>query len=413
MINFYIGQGVNLLGARIMKPTKKFSFFIKLFILILLSAYLTGFLTSCGGTLILTWQAFFGGADDDAIYDIIQLSDGTYLAVGDTIGAASRDIYILKLNAFGQSIKEITYDGGYKDSAHSVKETSDGGFILTGTEEVSPSDLDICVLKYDPNGNLEWHKTFGSSLTDGEGYSIDATLDGGYIIAGVSGIYGYILKIDSNGNSDPGWPARAINVSGYSATSFRCIKSVSDGYIITGTVYDSSYNPHLLVMKIDSSGNQDWYYVLNIAQSMGFCVVESENGYVVAGSIQNPGQSQNGYVFEIAADGNTINWESTFGSAEYDGIFSIQPTADGNFIACGYYKSDYPTYLSCGYVLKISSTDGSLIWDRIFHGASGGPDLLNAIVQTSDGGYITAGSSMNTSGKTDAWILKLDSNGSL
>ncbi|MDI3473118.1 MAG: hypothetical protein PWQ48_1399 [Thermotogaceae bacterium] len=389
-----------------MNLTRKFSFFIRLSILILLGAYLIGFLTSCGGVLTLTWEAFFGGTDDDGISDIIQLNDGTYLAVGYTISPTSRDIYILKLDALGQKIFEITYDAGGKDAAYSVKETSDG-FILTGFEAPNLFDLKFCVFKYYSDGTLVWHKTFGNLTVYAEGHSIDIA-PGGYIVAGVLDNQGYILKIDPDGNST--WE-RIINIPGYDSTYFNCVKSVSDGYIVTGEVLDSSLNPYLLVLKVDTSGNQDWYYILNTAQSNGYCIAESQNGYVVAGKIQNFGK-WNGYVFEISTDGSTINWTRTFGSFENDSISSIQPTNDGNFIVCGYYKSGSSTF-SRGYVLKISSTDGTPIWERVFQGASNGPDSLSAIVQTIDGGYITAGYSTKDSGDTDAWVLKLDTNGSL
>ncbi len=77
-----------------------------------------------------------------------------------------------------------TFGGARSDIAHSVKPTSDGGYILTGwTESYGAGKKDAWLIKTDKNGSEQWNKSFGGTGDD-EVSSVQQTLDGGYIIAG-------------------------------------------------------------------------------------------------------------------------------------------------------------------------------------------------------------------------------------
>ena len=60
---------------------------------------------------------------------------------------------------------------------YSVQQTVDGGFIVSG------SDNGVLLLKTDGQGNEEWRKNFG----DGYGTSVQQTVDGGFIVTGTEG----------------------------------------------------------------------------------------------------------------------------------------------------------------------------------------------------------------------------------
>src|SRR6185295_12690926 len=83
------------------------------------------------------------------------------------------------------------YGGVYHDwGPNSIKQTTDGGFIIAGYTNSSDGDVsgnhggeDYWIVKLDASGNVQWQKCLGGS-GDEEPFSIQQTADGGFIIAG-------------------------------------------------------------------------------------------------------------------------------------------------------------------------------------------------------------------------------------
>src|SRR3990172_7959907 len=77
-----------------------------------------------------------------------------------------------------------TYGGIFFDEAHSVQQTGDGGYLVAGwTRSSGAGDADFLVLKLRSDGTVEWQKTYGGDSWD-EARSIRQTSEGGYIVAG-------------------------------------------------------------------------------------------------------------------------------------------------------------------------------------------------------------------------------------
>ena len=87
----------------------------------------------------------------------------------------------IPLIGFGQGWEQILGGNG-RDIGHSVQQTSDGGYIITGTMDEYDNGYygELFLIKIDENGNEQWSKTFG----EGYGRSVQQTTDGGYIITG-------------------------------------------------------------------------------------------------------------------------------------------------------------------------------------------------------------------------------------
>ncbi|MEO0211763.1 MAG: hypothetical protein ABIN66_07925 [candidate division WOR-3 bacterium] len=155
----------------------------------------------------LTWAKTFGGASDDWSYSIIQPADG-YVIVGTTAsyGVGNRDILVIKLALNTSLIWARTFGGPGDDWAGSVIQTADGGYAVGGyTTSFGAGNGDLLILKLASDGSLTWAKTFGGTSMD-SAHSLIQTTDGGYAIAGYTTSFGagsrdfLVLKLDSDGN---------------------------------------------------------------------------------------------------------------------------------------------------------------------------------------------------------------------
>jgi hypothetical protein len=154
------------------------------------------------------WTKTYGGDHFETGFGIEQTSDGGYILVGFTnsYGAGDNDVWLIKTNENGDSIWAKTIGGPLPDAGYSVKQATDGGFIIAGSTESSGAGRsDIWVLKTDESGDTVWTKLFGGSENEWS-TSIQQTIDGGYIISGYTKSYGegdydaWLIKTDENGN---------------------------------------------------------------------------------------------------------------------------------------------------------------------------------------------------------------------
>jgi len=217
------------------------------------------FIRSIGGPVV-------NKADQTSIYDasLYETSDGGYIITGYTnsYGTTDYSAFTVKLDSsgnfsWGKAIEQSTTD----NAGHSVKQTSDGGYITAGYAYYSLGYQDAYVYKLDSSGNFSWAKRFGGSSYD-RLYSIDLTSDGGYITAGETQSYGtgwssgYILRLNSLGNLS--W-ARAIGGPNYDAT--HSVKQTSDGGYILAGEYGSTSSPdgyEFLVIKLNTTATVSW-----------------------------------------------------------------------------------------------------------------------------------------------------------
>jgi len=167
----------------------------------------------------------YGGAKSDYGQDVCATSDGGFFITGWTwsSGAGDKDVYIIKTDAKGNEAWEKTFGGPYAEHGFSGRQTADGGYVITGdTIVANATDYEqMYVVKTDAAGSLQWNMTMGGAKCD-IGYSIKQTSDGGYIIAGETHSYGagsgdmYFVKLGST----PSTPAK-------SASSLTCAVSPS------------------------------------------------------------------------------------------------------------------------------------------------------------------------------------------
>jgi hypothetical protein len=153
------------------------------------------------------WTRTFGGNDDDFGYSVQQTEDGGYIIAGlnESFGAGGEDFYLIKTTAGGDTLWTRTYGGSNTDEAHSVQQTSDGGFVVAGsTYSFGAGNFDVYLVRTDVDGKVLWTKTFGGAVDDGA-WSLAQAADGGFFVAGyrssaTSDRDVFLVRADSAGN---------------------------------------------------------------------------------------------------------------------------------------------------------------------------------------------------------------------
>jgi len=96
----------------------------------------------------------------------------------------------LDLNVTPGEQWNVSFHKGGTETALSVKQTFDGGFIVVGNSRSGVHDGDVWLIKTDTNGTELWNKTFGKINEGDRGQSVQQTIDGGFIIGGRTKSYG-------------------------------------------------------------------------------------------------------------------------------------------------------------------------------------------------------------------------------
>ncbi len=169
-------------------------------------------LNSVGGTISVGFDSTYNITDgflgDDGIFVQPIDDEQGFVVVGNywASGYGQNNVFILKTDINGADLNTsiATFGGGFDDFGNCVMQTSDKGFIITGSKlSQSTSNKDVWVLKVTHDLSSEWEYKYGGDADD-EGKSVKQTTDGGYIITGNTYSYGnqseiILLKIDREG----------------------------------------------------------------------------------------------------------------------------------------------------------------------------------------------------------------------
>ncbi|TKJ42456.1 hypothetical protein CEE37_01880 [candidate division LCP-89 bacterium B3_LCP] len=208
----------------------------------------------------ILWFQTFGGSNYDYGKSVQQTGDGGYIIGGytESYGAGSKDVYLVKTHAFGIEQWSQTYGGSSDDGGWSVQQTNDGGYVIAGeTNSFGAGGSDVYLIKTDASGIEQWNQTYGGSDYE-EGFSVQQTYDGGYIVTGYTLSYGvdyedvYLVKTNASGIQQ--WnQTYGTTISDYG----RNVQQTSDGgYIIAG--WTLSYDSDVYLIKTSPSGNYQW-----------------------------------------------------------------------------------------------------------------------------------------------------------
>jgi hypothetical protein len=357
------------------------------------------------------WNKTYGGDDYD--YDIgycVQQTDDNGFIIAGGSSPPGQAHYTLLVKTDSDGVEQWMRSNGDLPGyyANSVHQTSDGGYILTGIIYQNDSIYaDVFLCKTDSNGIEEWTKTINLSTED-IGSCVRQTSDGGYILTGSSYViegyypidaYGFIIKTNSTGNIQ--WNKKCPSIS----FSYSVKQTTDEGYILTGGVTDSlsSENCDVLLIKTDDTGEFIWEktfieskygYGLSVSQT-------SDEGYIVTGASQdNDIMDSEIFLIKTDSDGDDL-WTKTYASDNYEIGNSVDQTNDGGYIIAA--SSNEFGVDNYGLIVK-TDEQGDLLWDKLF-GPSGS---FYSVEQTNEGGYITVGQTEYYGPpKGNVWMVKL------
>lgn len=280
-----------------------------------------------------------------------------------------------------------------------LKETEDG-YIIVGEDHFTGMYNQILILKLDKNGEKTWEKIINFSKESDGAYSVDIAADG-YIVAGYAGSAegsdrdALIFQMDKDGNVL--WKR---TYGGYRDDYATSIKTVQDGYIVTG--YSKGRGPKPIsywLAKLDTDGSLMWEKffgskMLNYASK----VIAGKNGYTIAGS-SDDGRNSQVYLVNTDFNGN-IKWEKSIEGKSFQDLSNN----DDGMVLLAVEKGSYDR-INKSFLIKITET-GVIAWENEIQ-AMGFP--CSGISR--GGNRIIAFGSSYTEDRTGQFILTVDKNG--
>jgi hypothetical protein len=224
----------------------------------------------------IQWEKCFGGLNYDEGHRVKVTADGGYIVSGDSFSNDgditnqhssnnAADYWVLKLSSSGSIQWQNCYGGSNYDKLCLAEQTPDGGYIIGGATMSSDFQVDSAygsydfwALKTDPNGNIQWNKTIGTSFMEVP-WDLQVTNDGGVVMSGYyidpnSNLLNAdmnIVKLDSNGNLQ--WQ-KILPSIGYEVC--QSIKQTDDhGYILGGYQFNTTTGAdRLSIIKLEGEG---------------------------------------------------------------------------------------------------------------------------------------------------------------
>jgi len=277
-----------------------------------LDGYQQVYLAKCDATGDTVWTRSYGGADHDRGYSATRTSDGGYAITGYTYsyGAGSSDIYLVRTDSLGDTLWTRTYGNSQPDEGRAVKQTEDGGFIITGCTRLPGGGAsDLSLVRTDAEGHVQWTRSYGGTYADAGG---DVVQEGsrGFTVVGHTESFGagrsdvWLLRTDVNGDSlwtrTFGGPNKDYG--------YALVSTEDGGYVIVGSTESfGAGDCDVWVIRIDARGNSVWSKTFGgESTDEGHCAVRTtDGGYAITGCTESFGAgAYDVWLIKTDANGN-------------------------------------------------------------------------------------------------------------
>lgn len=354
----------------------------------------------------------------DLMGSVKQLPSDNYIVSGTTVSGLFPSATLMEVDDAGSVVWAKSYSYGFFTASafNDARRTSDGGFIAAGSGPNSGTQG--MLTKTSSNGTVTWAKGYGGS--DSENFNVARqTNDGGYIACGTTHSFGgkdstnvYVAKTNASGTLtwDRAIVLNTTNDLNHSANDI--VEVVGDGYYCTGSISEingSDTTADILLFKLNTSGVVQWI------KSYG-AIGDYEEGYsiellptnelLITGSTDASASGLDaGDVFMMKTDlsGNIV-WSRAYNLGFEDISNNGYLMSDGNLLSVGWtIENVFPLAISA-YVLKTNVSTGAVMFAERYNVGIG--NILGEGQETSDGGFIVAGMTGNTS--WDWHLIKSD-----
>lgn len=289
------------------------------------------------------WVKWVYSPDADEFSDIVETSDGGFVAVGTSYNLDNFIQYgvVVKFDENGTKVWAKTLkQSTLSFAARKIQKDESGNLYILGNIEVSGSTSDYCIVKMSPSGSILQQTSLGTQYSDqsmafarnslGEFFIVgsgnygsaggcihaakinpDMTVAWNTKFVGFDDYYAYDMKLKTNGNpviagriidgtgtlsalileldkttGATNWMKKYENDAGYNFFAYGLAVNFTERIAITGLVEE--INPVAFVLETNSSGALNWAKKINSVNefsSQGYGITRTlDNSYVVCGA---------------------------------------------------------------------------------------------------------------------------------
>jgi hypothetical protein len=356
----------------------------------------------------VSFQKTFGGSSQEVGTYVLETSNGYVVAGHITNATGNQDGLLLRLDTYGNTLWQKRFGGGQADQLNAVVATPDGGFVAIGeTRSFGAESSDIFIVKVDASGNSVWNRIITSGQTDDFSRSLLLLPDGGIMVSGVAFPLGatnaqtLLIRLNSAGNTV------------WSKTYSSGVGNSIYGNIIQGNVLYASggvdgdaalvridlSNGNILGSQLFSGAGTEALYYMQQTQDGHFLMADHTWSAATGTDIE-------AWVQKVNPLTGQVIWSKVFYRPGNNLRGRVEKINDGAFLLTPYDNDNSST--GDAMLAKIDG-NGNLIWS--YHYGGGNADRILKAVQTSDGGFIAVGDIKHSTDNTDILIIKTDANG--
>lgn len=287
--------------------------------LLLLASVVALLAAVCGRATAQQFQYTYGGPSSDAAYGgVDRTTDGGFIAVGyyhSGVTGTTREVYVVKTDRCGSIQWASKYDFGMDDEGRKIRQTADGGYIVTGVTQNQfshPNLNDIFLMKIDNLGAVTWAKTYGGIFTD-EAWDLQIHNGGGnenFVVAGFTRSFGagasdaFIMRTNVAGT-----PAYARVFGSTKDDYFYSCAVAANGDILAAGGTDSyGSGENILALRASGALLVSWlrHYGLAGNESARSVIELSTGDLVFAGSTTSAGTAGDGMLMKTNSTGTVL-----------------------------------------------------------------------------------------------------------